>query len=628
MLRYGWKSVVHGLLLATFFAGAERLALRPALAVSLDEDGTMKLGMRTYVNARVGTENTNHYIRENSKSETFPYSSAGHLRQNRFFLEAEFDHDLAPLVKNKTGPFNLLNYLPFKIRGLKYHLVFRGEYDGLYDWGPVEFSTADNFYDPKVPPNQATGLSADDIRGDARKRLRDKASHRERLFQAYMEGSVGDLFIRFGRQILAWGETDGFRLLDNINPTDSSFGGFLIALDERRVPLDMLRLQYRIGDFGPVSEAFLEGYGAYDDSVAWAPGTPAGSPWNLPNLGAPSTTTQSVHDTPGRSWRGGGRFVWNMYDATFSLAHYYTYFDNPGLKIKVKEQFPIPLTLKCATPEDQSCYSFEPGYSAQAVQSAPLVQVTGATTTFAVPQFYTVVRSEFAFFHDEPRYTQSNLDPFTFHFMDKDFNFLDRQSLLDGKGRTTGGRRLGDSVNFVLGFDINRYIRFLNPNQTFFISTQFFYKHLLDAARRRPIRDEAQCASYDAQGRECPFDRKLEDGEVLPVPEQYITASGYPPLLRNFKRLEPKFVRNPTDQFLNTLGIGTAYMSGRVNPFFTFFYDWGGAMVFQPSVTLLQDPFRFAIDYSILSSHSLKGGSGVGLLKDRDNVQFRFEYVM
>ena len=47
---------------------------------------------------------------------------------------------------------------------------------------------------------------------------------------------------------LAWGETDVFRLLDNINPLDNSFGGFLVPLDERRVPLDMLRISYQIGD--------------------------------------------------------------------------------------------------------------------------------------------------------------------------------------------------------------------------------------------------------------------------------------------------------------------------------------------------------------------------------------------
>ena len=32
-----------------------------------------------------------------------------------------------------------------------------------------------------------------------------------------------------------------------------------------------------------------------------------------------------------------------------------------------------------------------------------------------------------------------------------------------------------------VGFDINRFIRWLNPTQTFFITTQFFYKHVFDS---------------------------------------------------------------------------------------------------------------------------------------------------
>jgi hypothetical protein len=69
------------------------------------------------------------------------------------------------------------------------------------------------------------------------------AVFRNRLFQAYLETQVSNLMVRFGRQILSWGQTDAFRLLDNINPIDNSFGGFLVPLDERRVPLDMLPRQ-------------------------------------------------------------------------------------------------------------------------------------------------------------------------------------------------------------------------------------------------------------------------------------------------------------------------------------------------------------------------------------------------
>ena len=77
--------------------------------------------------------------------------------------------------------------------------------------------------------------------------------------------SPGDrLFLRFGKQNLAWGETDVFRLLDQINPLDNTFGGPFEDLDDRRIPLWMLRGSYNLGVLGPIDSLTLEGF--------WVPG--------------------------------------------------------------------------------------------------------------------------------------------------------------------------------------------------------------------------------------------------------------------------------------------------------------------------------------------------------------------
>ncbi|HVN84740.1 MAG TPA: DUF1302 family protein [Candidatus Binatia bacterium] len=604
-------------------------------AISLDPDGDMKLGVRTYVNARVGTERTDStivYDKSATKiyeTRTFPLSEAGHLRQNRFFIEAELDHDLDRLVKEGAGPLELLNHLPFRVKNFKYHATFRGEGDGLYDWGPREYSTSSQYITPQdttdpyavtlsnnpvgyARPGISTCPIPESVRvpgrcaraadvASARHSVRKYGTDRERLFQGYVEGTVGDLFVRVGRQVWSWGETDGFRLLDQINPIDSSFGGFLISLDERRVPLDMLRTEYRIGDFGPFTEVAIQGYGAIDNKVAYSPGTPAGSPWTLPNLGSPSATTFSIQSTPHRTFsdiRGGGRLYWNMFDATFSLAHYYTYFDTPGLQIFVKapEKGVLPFPLS----------TFSDGYSAHAYQSAPQVQVTGATTTFAIERLYSVVRSEFAYFKDEPRFRQSGIDPFIF-------------AQTPGRAKTvtdpstkelalTGGRQLGDSINYVLGFDVNQYIRFLNPYQTFFFSTQIFYKHLLDAVDGGQVFKAAP---------------NVTEGEVLPVPAANVLSQA-----RQLGAVEPRFIRQNTDQFLQTFFVTTSYRSGTVNPSFTFFYDWSGSFVYAPSIQFSRDPWRLSVGLNILDAGSLKGNSGVSLLRDRDNVVFQLEYAI
>ncbi|MBI1818631.1 MAG: hypothetical protein HYR72_26915 [Deltaproteobacteria bacterium] len=584
-------------------------------AVSLDKDGDLKLGVRTYVNARVGTQDTSKSVIPGvATTETFPFSASGHVRQNRAYIEAELDHDLSRLVKEGVGPFEMLHYLPFTIRDLKQHATFRGEYDGVYDFGPREYSTADQFTTgaggniadnpiplgsepcpPGVAPNGRDCQRVVDAPA-ARRHLRQVASNRERLFQATLEGSVGNLFVRFGRQIWSWGETDGFRLLDQINPIDSSFGGFLISLDERRVPLDMLRMEYRIGDFGPVTEMAFHAYGAIDNKVGFSPGTPAGSPWTLPNLGKPSATTLTIQNTPARTFnhiRGGGRLYWTMFDATFSAAHYYTYFDVPALQVNVQRTFPAG---KDATAPD--------GYSAHANLTAPLVQVSGLSTTFAVEKLYSVIRSEIAYFNSEPRFTQEGLDPFIFHGIG-----AQGTNPITGKpGATTGGRDLGQSLNYVLGADVNQYIRFLNPNQTFFFSTQVFYKYLINAAPTKTIPGSS-----------------ILSGEVLPVPQknQFISANG-----ASLGNVDPVFVRQDTNQILQTLFIGTSYRSGTVNPGFLFFYDWSGSFVYQPSIEYTHDPWRFSMSYSVIDAGTLKGNSGVSLLRDRDNVLFQFEYAI
>ena len=305
MARSGmWSWRVAGVVI-----GSLLLWRTQAPGIPLDKDETLKFEARTYVNARVGTESTHNGppdTADNTLSKgTFPFSAGGHLRQNRFFIEAELNHDLSRMLKSGAGPLSLLNDLPLKLRRLAYHVTFRGEGEGLYDWGPTEYSTATAFQQAKLTKAPLLLIGRQVVKGQAwvdvsgtRSDLRKFGTDRERLFQAYVEGDVGRLFWRVGRQLLSWGETDSFQLLDHINPLDNSFGGFMISLDERRIPLDMALGNFYIGGFGPISEMYLEGYVAIDNKVGFVPGTPAGSAWTLP-VSVPQTTTPELsHNHP------------------------------------------------------------------------------------------------------------------------------------------------------------------------------------------------------------------------------------------------------------------------------------------------------------------------------------------
>src|SRR5690606_25615328 len=130
----------------------------------------------------------------------------------------------------------------------------------------------------------------------------------------------------------------------------------------------------------------LEGYVAFDRTVAFVPGAPAGSPW-YPPLGPPTGSLLADLQAPnltGHNLRGGGRFVFNLADFTFTLASYQTMLDLPAVR------------LRAARPTDPG---FVQGLSTlTGVTYAPLVWVNGASMTTALPSLRSVLRSEAAWF--------------------------------------------------------------------------------------------------------------------------------------------------------------------------------------------------------------------------------------
>jgi len=561
-------------------------------AIPLNEEGTINLNVRAYVNARIGTvskQSTRPGIQPPACvaqpngdncifGGTFPYSGAGNLIQNRYFLELRWNHDLLDWWSD---------VLPKNVTAFKYNLSYRGEYEGIYDFGPSAYK---NNLESRQEIEQALlqgGYSLESATfrlQRTRNRLRNVASYRNRLFQAFVDWEQGPVFVRFGRQNLVWGETDVFRLLDNINPTDSSFGGFFIDLDERRVPLNMLRVSYNIGSLGPVDQAFVEAYAAMDNTVAGIPGAPTGSPWATP-VGAPTGATLSILEAPAVSvhnTRGGGRFVFNAADMTFTLASYQTMFDIPAVR------------FQRADPSDNG---YVQGISAiTAVQTYPLVWVNGASMTTALPSLQSVLRTEVAYFKDEALY----VGPVAALFPGKG---ITTQFATDFLGPVSAGQlstvRRQDTFNMAIGWDSNQFIRFLNPHQSFFFSTQFFYRHIFDY--------KFSCTPGDCVG------------QSLPVPEQ-----------NNSTRTIPLV----QDTFLHTLAINTTYNvkapftdnNVQVTPGFNMFYDWQGMFVFQPGTPVVRDPWRFIVDYTAINSGVYR--YQIGLVRDKANVRMQLEFVL
>jgi len=606
------RRLATGLLLVGMTLG---VFARPARALTLDDRGEMRLGFRAYTAVRIGTEK----MGGEDDPLTFPTSAAGHLRQHRYFLELKFDHDVRRLAKTAYGLAGLFDWIDPST--LKYSLQYRGEGEGIYDYGPGEFHhqfqklQAVRLDLPNIP-----GLLSDRLPDAYIKRridfLRRIARQRQRFFLGYVDFEKGPVFLRVGRQVLAWGETDVFRLLDNINPLDDSFGGFFIALDERRLPLDMARASYHVGSLGPFHDAFVEGFAALGNRVATFPGIPPGSPWEPGGLGFPLPNLRTVPVVPRRSEvRGGARLVFNSGDVTYTLAHYYTYLDVPGIRFRLPGQVQLPGE---AGPLNLARF----GNEIQAIEHFPRVPISGASLTFPLPSWYSVVRSEAAYFQGEPMNrqgrgssadstgtpgsaaarrlqqqgnTEGGLDPFLYP------GFLD----LNRKGPVQGSVLQRDTFNFAAGLDLNRFVPWLNPGQTIFITTQFFYKHVFDSPG-----DLVLPVSYRLTGVD----------PSIPIIGNGCGAKSAPRPCR----LEPRLFHLDDDRFLHTLQITTSYYGGRIVPSYGMFYDWQGALVFQPGVAYVRDPFRFITDYTRVEAAPT---GQFGAVRDRDNVRFQVEYV-
>ena len=610
------RRLMGRLLTVVIIALAVLSGTRAALALSLDDRGEMRIGLRAYTAVRVGT-NT---IGDADDPLNYPVSGAGHLRQDRFFLQIHWDHDLTRLATQSWGllaPFRLINPT-----SLRYTLEFRGEGEGLYQWGPNEYSEEaaglrrTRLDVPTVPSLGLSPALPERYIQDRVARLLRNSEQRYRLFLAYLDFEKGPLFMRIGRQVLAWGETDVFRLLDNINPLDDSFGGFFIALDERRVPIAMVRSSWQLGSYGPFQDAFAEGFVAQGNRVATDPGIQPGSTWIPGGIGFPNPAIRQIISAPAATdVRGGARLVFTAKDVTWTLAHYYTYLDVPGTQFRIPGVMTLPNGTKIGpSPSFQN--------PILAYQQFPRVTITGGSATFPIPSLYTIVRSEIAYFAHQPfsrqgtgdtadsfagpntpgtrrliaaDNTDGGVNPFVYpRFLD-----LSRTKPYFGNVLTL------NSFNMSVGLDVNRYIRFLNPTQTFFFSTQLFYKHIFDSPGDLVL--------------PTPF-RDLPVSKNIPL----LGTNCGPPNKHRACNLSPRFYPLRDDEVLQTLLITTSYYGGRIVPSFGMFYDWVGGLVFQPGISYVRDPYRVVVDYT--SIHSV-AAQQFGPVRDKDNARFQVEYV-
>ncbi|MFN8640647.1 MAG: DUF1302 family protein [Candidatus Binatia bacterium] len=95
---------------------------------------------------------------------------------------------------------------------------------------------------------------------------RNSLAFENSLREAYIDFSLtgAPISFRVGRQQVIWGESDQFRLMDIINPLDTTWHLQQEEWDKIRIPLWLVKGIYDFGDAGPFSNSFAE--------LVWNPG--------------------------------------------------------------------------------------------------------------------------------------------------------------------------------------------------------------------------------------------------------------------------------------------------------------------------------------------------------------------
>ncbi len=195
------------------------------------------------------------------------------------------------------------------------HTILRGRYDGIYD----------------LREDFKRDVSAGD-----RDNLRSEGEVRE-IYLDYKP--IENLSFRAGRQVVIWGESDGLRLMDMINPLDLKWGYLTRDFEDIRTPLVMLRTNYKI----PGLDRYMAGV-----ELIWIPGdfevneiAPAGAAWapespvffnsqmqGLVGMGLLPVVTDDKKPQTLKNSRYGAKFTGHVAGTDFSLNYLHTYADS------------------------------------------------------------------------------------------------------------------------------------------------------------------------------------------------------------------------------------------------------------------------------------------------------------
>lgn len=339
----------------------------------------------------------------------------------------------------------------------KYYFLRESTAFGRFNTGPLEEATFtfvgravyDSIYDIRSSYRDAWA-TADDDPGDFEIKARE----------AFVDLLLPPVSLRIGRQQVVWGETDNFRALDVINPLDLSWHWTWESWEDIRIPLWMARGVYDIGKFGPFDESFVEAIWIPWDVQQNIVSTDPRQPWAVTGAGLNAVANSAIIDgqlfdlntqvrdrSPDRdldNGQAGMRFkaIWG--EIEFSLNYFYGFATDTGVRFR----------------NDLSGVSGDT-FNAVLDTVNPRTHLVGVTANYSEEKYtQAVFRLESVFTTGVPVAVEAgaplNVDPEQDQFEDV------RRSVV------------------MIAVDRPTWIKALNEDRTFFLSSQFFWRRYLD----------------------------------------------------------------------------------------------------------------------------------------------------
>jgi hypothetical protein len=317
------------------------------------------------------------------------------------------------------------------------------------DWA-YQLNANRDSWDDKLFPKSRGHLNVDD-------------KYWQILKEAHLTWTPGDFFFRVGKQIVSWGEMDGFRLMDQINPLDQRRGFQDVEFETTIIPIWLLRSEY----FPPIRTAWLKDLGfefvfnpnadfiddqriltGNDKGGIWAPNVLANGPFPFGKAHVGSIFENIKN--PGHFDSDGFEYAFrvkaNVMDTLVTLNYFYGRANSPVLK-----NSPVAPFITKASDGLLILHPFQEGYY-------PLFRFIGATLSRDL-QF---LRIPFLGGISPVLRTEA------FYAFDDTFVTL--------KNRFAKS----DEFRWAVGLDWKWIFRFLNPTGGFSLSPQFYHQRIID----------------------------------------------------------------------------------------------------------------------------------------------------